>query len=175
MAWQDYAEIQLRHAINDVDDPQRYTASRLQLAWLVGATYVINEFTLATNYVVDIVSMTINPDPTGEATLNVGTDQWTVNLITLRSAIMMVSNDLKLAANSAWAIKDVHMAADMKELYKANKMILDEVKDMYDKIRMQYMVGVNPQLSATLTPINILAGGYRAPLYGYEARDRMLF
>lgn len=174
MAWEDYASIQLRYAINDVDCPQRYDDSRLQQAWLVGATYVVNEFTLASNYIVDIVAMTINPDPTENTETSVS-DPWATNLITLRSAIFMISNDLKLAANSSFLIKDVHMQADMKELYKANKMILDEAKKDYENLRMTYQIGVNPNMQAVLTPINILAGGYRAPLYGYDTRDRLLF
>lgn len=175
MSWQDYSVIQLRHAINDVDEPQKYNDSRLQLAWLVGATYVVNEFTLQTNYFVDLLAMTITPDPTGNVLVGVGIDAWTTNLITLRSAIIMVGNDLKLAANSAWSIKDVHMSADLKELYKANKIVLDEVKSNYEYIRMTYSLGVNPNVQAILTPINILCAGYRAPLYGYECRDRMLY
>lgn len=170
MSWQDVSVIQLRHAINDVDDPQRYDDNRLALAWLVGASYVVQEFTLANNYTVDLVGVTISPDPT-----IAGADPWMTNLTTLRSAIMMISNDMKLAANSSFMIRDVHMQADMRELYKANKMILDEVKDDYENLRMQYCVGVQPQLAAILTPINILAGGYRAPLYGFDTRDRMMF
>lgn len=176
MAWQDVSTVQLRHAINDVDTPQRYTDSRLQLAWLVGASYVIQEFTLINSYAVDLIGVNIYPDPT-EAGVQPGqvADPWMQNLTTLRTAIMMVGNDLRLAANSSWSIKDVNMSVDLKDVYKANKMLLDEVKDDYERLRMTYSVGVNPSVQAVLTPINILAGGYRAPLYGYDARDRMLY
>ena len=174
MSWQDVSVVQLRHAINDVDDPQRYTDSRLQLAWIVGASYVVNEFTLVSNYSVDIVGVDISPDPTAGSNRQYA-DAWAVNLITLRSAIMMISNDLKLASNSAWYIKDVHMSVDMRELHKANKIILDEAKEAYENLRMQYSLGVNPSVQAILTPINILAAGYRVPLYGYDVRDRMIY
>lgn len=172
MSWQDYSVIQLRHAINDVDEPVRYADNRLQLAWLVGASYVVNEFTLQSNYVVDLLEMSIVPDPTGSS---LGTDQWATNLITLRSAIIMVGNDLKLSTNSAWSIRDVHMSVDMKELYKANKIILDEVKEQYEFIRMQYCLGVQPSVQAILTPINIISAGYRPAMYGYAERDRMIY
>lgn len=176
MSWQDVSVVQLRHAINDVDDPNRYSDSRLQLAWIVGASYVVNEFTLANTYGVDIVGVDINPDPTiAGSQPGQYADPWAVNLITLRSAIMMISNDVKLATNSAWSIKDVHMSVDMKELYKANKIILDEAKEAYENLRMQYQIGVNPSVQAVLTPINILAAGYRMPLYGYTERDRMIY
>jgi hypothetical protein len=176
MSWQDVSEIQLRQVINDVDIPQRYTSSRLNLAWLVGASYVSQEFTLMNNYAVDLVGVSINPDPTqtGDQPGQVA-DPWMLNLTTLRTAIMMINNDMKLAANSSFMIRDVHMQADMRELYKANKILLDEANKIYDNIRMQYCVGVQPQLAAILTPINILAGGYRAPLYGFDSRDRMIF
>lgn len=176
MAWQDVSVIQLRHAINDVDDPQRYSDSRLNLAWLVGASYVVQEFTLVNSYNVDLVGININPDPTeAGATAGQVADPWMTNLTTLRSAIFMINNDLKLASTSAYSIKDVHMSADFKEIYKANKMILDEVKSDYENLRMTYQLGVNPNVQAVLTPINILAGGYRFPLYGYDTRDRMVY
>lgn len=175
MAWQDVAVPLLRYAINDVDTPNRYDNYRLQQAFIIGANYVVNEFTLATNYTVDVPGTGINPDPTGDSTLGTGSDPWTTNLAVLRSAIFMISNDMKLAANSAWAVKDVHMSYDGKELYKANQAILKEAKDAYEQLRMTYQVGVNPNVQAVLTPINILSAGYRMPLYGYEARDRMIY
>lgn len=176
MSWQNVVTPLVRYAINDVDAPQRYVDTRIQQAWLIGANYVSQEFTLPNNYIVDIVNTGIIPDPTMAGSQpGQYADPWMINLSALRAAIFMIGNDLRLAANSAWAVKDVHMSIDMKENYKAQKMLLDEAKESYDNIRMQYMVGVQPQLAAVLTPINILAGGYRAPLYGFDTRDRMLF
>src|ERR1700742_844877 len=125
--WQDVVTPLLRYAINDVDSPNRYSDSRIQYGWLVGAFYVTQEFSLANTYIVDLVGTGIYPDPTVNATSGVqSADYWTVNLSTLRSAIIMIGNDLKLASNSAWSIRDVHMSADLREIYKANKEILNE-------------------------------------------------
>lgn len=176
MSWQEVVTPLVRYAINDVDAPQRYVDTRIQQAWLIGANYVSQEFTLPNNYAIDIVNTGISPDPTliGSQPGQYA-DPWMVNLSTLRSAIFMISNDLKLATNSAWYVKDVQIIADLREMYKANKMILDEAKENYENLRMTYQLGVAPNMQAVLTPINILAGGYRAPLYGFDTRDRMLF
>jgi hypothetical protein len=137
---------------------------------------VVQEFTLANSYGVDLIKIDITPDPTvAGAQPGQYADPWAVNLITLRSAIMMISNDLKLAANSAWYIKDVHMSVDMRELHKANKIILDEAKEAYENLRMQYCVGAHPNVQAVLTPINLIFAGYRAPMYPGTYRDRFMY
>lgn len=176
MAWQDISEQLLRYAINDVDDPQHYNASRLNTAWLIGGVYVTAELTLANKYTIDIIGMNINPDPTyGGQEPGQYADQWMVNLTTMRSAIMMLTNDMKIASKTAWLIKDIHTTADLRKIFDANKAILDEMKSLYENAKMTYSVAVNPQIGAILTPFNILAGGYRAPLYGYDNRDRLIF
>lgn len=176
MAWQDVSVIQLRHTINDVDDPQRYEDIRLQLAWLAGASFVINEFTLSNTYTVDLTSMDITPDPTvaGSQPGQVA-DPWAVNLITLRASIFMIQNDLKLAANSAFSVRDVHMSVDTREIYKANQLLLKEVKEQYDQLRMQYNMGVKPAVAAIVSPLNIISAGYRRPIGFYNDRSAVVF
>lgn len=176
MAWQDVSEQQLRFSINDFTYPYRYDTATLNTGWLIGATYVTAELNLANTYTIDLLQQIITPDPSiqGSEPTSV-VDQWMMNLTTMRTSIMILTNDLKLAAKNAYLIRDVHTTADLREMYKANKMILDEMNTLYENAKMQYQCGVNPQLAAVLTPINILCGGYRYPTYGFDARDRMLY
>lgn len=176
MAWQDVSVQQMRYAINDFTYPYRYDDITLNTGWLIGASYVIQEFTLANSYIIDLIQQTITPDPTiggGEPTVTA--DYWMVNLTTMRTAIMILMNDLKIASKSAFLIRDVHTTADLREIYKANKMILDETKQLYDTAKMTYGMGVNPQTAAILTPVNVLAAGWRYPMYGFDARDRPMY
>jgi hypothetical protein len=169
--WQDEMTVILRHTINDVDDPQTYTDSRLQLGLVVGAQFVNTEFDFTQPYTVSVIGLNISPDPTSLP----APDNWFINLTVMKTSMMMLSNDLKLAAQQAWTIKDVDVTVDMKEAYKARKMILDELKEYYEWAGMQYRIGVRSAGQAILTPFNILAGGMRAPLYGFSDRDRMIW
>lgn len=173
--WQNDWTLMLRHVISDVDDPQRYTDDRLQTALLVGAQFVNNEFTLATTYNIDLSQLTLTPDPTIVGSNLATPDEWFTNLSVMKTSIIMLRNDLKLAALSAWKIKDIDVAIDLTAVANVSKELLKDVESLYDQARSQYMVGVNPQCSAILGAFNILAGGCRAPLYGYSDRDRMLF
>lgn len=169
--WTDILPLMLRHVINDVDTPQTYTDNRLQLALLVGAQFVTAEVNLSQKYQLDFIQVSINPDPTSQS----APDEWMMNLMVMRSSIMMLSNNLKVAANSAWVIKDTDMTADLRKVADVNKQLLDEIKGMYDHAKAEYMVGVNPQVSAVLTPFNVLAGGFRGPIYGYGTRDQLIW
>lgn len=167
--WQDIWTIMLRHTINDVDSPQQYSDSRLQTALLVGAQFVNNEFSMATNYVIDLIGLTINPDPT-----NATADEWMTNLTVAKTSVIMLRNNLKLASLSAWTIKDTDVNIDLRKIADVTKQLLDDIEEWYEQARMVYCVGVNPSVQAVLTPINIWAGGSRLPMMG-TSRDRLVW
>ncbi len=169
--WQDEMTIILRHTINDVDDPQTYTDSRLQLGLVVGAQFVNTEYDFTQRYQVNIGTLSIAPDPTTLPT----PDNWFVNLTVMKTALFMLSNDLKNASLSAWIIKDIDISVDLRELAKYKQILLDEMQKYYDWAGQQYRLGVHAAGQAILTPFNVLAGGYRAPLYGYTDRDRLIW
>lgn len=173
MSWQTTMTTILRHTINDVDDPQTYSDSRLQLALLVGANFVNTELDWINKYTVNIEQLNISPDPTGSTPI----DGWFVNLSVMKTTIYMLSNDMKMAANNAYLIKDIDVTVDFKEMYKAKKMILDEMNAIYDQAKIQYQIGVYSAGSAVLTPINILAGNYRGTncYWGASERSRAIW
>ncbi len=150
MSWSDVTITMLRHVIMDVDDPQTYTDSRLELALLVGAQFVNNEFAMNPSYAVDFNLLSISPDPTA-----VPTDPWMVNLTVLRTAIMMLSNDLKVAGMSAWSIKDIGTNVDLRSMAAVKKQLLDELKKVYADAALTFAVAVRPAGKAILSPINI--------------------
>jgi hypothetical protein len=159
----------LRHIINDVDDPQTYTDVRLQTALIVGAQFVTNEVNLVNVYTLDFNEITISPDPT------VNADPWMINLTVMKTSIVMMTNNLRLAGLSSFIIKDIDMMADTTSAARVSKELLDEIKEMYEHAKMEYMIGVAPQVSAILGAFNILAGGSRAPYYSYSDRDRLIW
>src|ERR1035441_8802894 len=103
MSWQTTMTTILRHTINDVDDPQSYTDSRLQLALLIGANFVNTELDFVNKYKVSIEQLSINPDPTGGAI----EDGWFINLSVMKTTILMLMNDLAVASRSGFSMRDI--------------------------------------------------------------------
>ncbi len=144
----------VRVLINDMEDIPTYTDKRLQMALLIGAQFVNNEFTMKYNYIIDTNKITISPDPVpGNDTAN--SDGWMLNLSALKTSIFMLRNDLKLAALSAWSIKDTDVNIDLRNMAIYKKELLTDLEKMWEQDRANYAVGVNPAVAAVLTPINI--------------------
>jgi hypothetical protein len=176
MAWFDDMVTLLRYSINDVDTPQTYTDSRLQQAILVGARFVNREFDFTVEYNSDLNLLTLTPDPTTVQVGNDIRDDWFINLTVMRSALFMLQNDLKLAGNSAWSIKDIDVNIDLRQLAEVKKKIYQEMVDYYDHQGMQYRCGVYSAGASILTPFNILAGNIRGgPMTSWTDRDRCIW
>lgn len=154
MSFLDMGTNMVRILINDMEDVPTYTDNRLQFALLIGAQFVNNEFTMQHNYIINLNTMTITPDPVPENDTT-NSDGWMLNLSTLKTAIFMLRNDLKLAALSAWSIKDIDVNIDLRNLAQYKKALLDDLEKMWEIDRAQYAVGVSPSCAAVLTPINI--------------------
>lgn len=171
MAWQDEVTTILRHTINDVDDPQTYTDSRLQLAFLVGAQFVNTEFDWTPNsYNVNLGQLSLSPDPTTIP------DNWFINLSVIKTSIIMFGNNLKNASNQAWMIKDIDVTVDLRAMAAVQKQILDEMNKYYAQVSIQYRLGVRNPGQAILGPINILAGSWMSAQYGWGSpRDRVVY
>jgi hypothetical protein len=173
MSWQTTMTTILRHTINDVDDPQTYTDSRLQLALLIGANFVNTELNWVNSYQVNIEQLSISPDPTSGA-IN---DNWFINLTVMKTTIFMLTNDLAVAARSGFSMKDIDVTIDFREMYKARKLILDEMNKIYEQAKVQYQIGVYSAGQAILGPINCLAGNYRGTnaYWGPSERSRSIW
>ena len=180
MGWQDEMTTILRHTINDVDDPQLYTDSRLQLAILVGAQFVNTEFDWYPNtYQVNIGQLSLAPDPTTTAGSNfkeIDLNNWFVNLTVLKTSLIMFGNNLRTASQQAFIIKDIDVVVDLRQVAAVNKQIYDEMVKYYDYVSMQYRSAVRCPGQAILGPINVLAGNWTSAQYGYgEVRDRIVY
>jgi hypothetical protein len=82
MAWQTDMVVMLRFLINDVEAPQTYTDERLETLIAVAATYVLSEMKFHYEYVVNISTPSITPDPTDIPDLAF------MNLVTLKAACL---------------------------------------------------------------------------------------
>ena len=175
MSWDIEMPLALRFIINDVDDPQQYTDSRLQTAILVGARFTYSECSFNNAYYADIIKNTLNPDPTITTATSTGADQWFVNLTLYKTSLMMLRNNLKIAANSAYLIQDEGMKADLRQIAVHQKELLKDAENGWEDLKRDYMLGHYANGQAILTPFNILAGGFRSPLFAYSDRDRVVW
>lgn len=66
--WQIEIPIIVRNLINDFNTPPTYSDDRIEQLILVAAQYVLMEVNLDTNYIVNIVTMDISPDPSDPST-----------------------------------------------------------------------------------------------------------
>ncbi len=171
MSWQNEMIMCERYLINDVDSPLTYTDNRLQAMLVIAAGFVIPQFNFSQNFTSDANAMTITPDPTLTPTV----DEWLVNFILYQAAIMMTRNELRSASNSAVSFKEFHTSVDMKDIYKSKKEILKDFQDVYEKMELQYRIGVRPAGSAIMTPINLGFGALGRGMWSYSNRDSVLF
>lgn len=162
----------VRILINDMEDSPTYTDKRLQMALLIGAQFVTNEFTMKNKYIIDFNKITISPDPVPRNDTT-NADGWMLNLSVLKTSIFMLRNDLKLASLSSWSIKDTDVNIDLRNMAVYKKTLLDDLEKMWEIDRAQYMVGSNPSCAAILTPINIWSYMGHQQNYGFNPRDHI--
>lgn len=175
MAFLDAGIIMVRSLINDWDSPQTYDENRLRMALLVGAQFVNNEFSMQHNYVINFNTMSISPDPVPNDDTT-GADGWMLNLSSLKTSIMMLRNDLKIASLSAWSIRDSDVNIDLRNMAQFKKTLLDDLLKMWEIDRAQYAVGVSPSCAAILTPINIYGSmGHGQSNYSYSLRNQVVY
>jgi hypothetical protein len=189
MAWADELTRYLRYSIGDYDDPQTYTDNRLCSMLVMAANFIIPQYDFTnTNvhsatfagqqqytyntqgFTADAVAMTITPDPTILPYAN----EWFSNFIVFQAAIMISRNELRAATSNAFSFKEFHTSVDMKEIWKAKRELLKELQEVMEKLDMVYRVSVRPAGSAILSPFNVIAGGWRGPVYVFSDRDRFV-
>lgn len=166
--WQDIMVTMLRYMVNDYNSPQIYDDNTLTVAILVNSIFVNQELNFIVSFNSDIINLTLTPDPTTLPDYNF------VNLVVLRTAVMIVMNEYKVAANSAFSFKEFHSAVDLKGVATAKKLIWEELQKLYDDKRMAYQMGIRVSGKAILSPINIFSGGWRGGAT-YLWADRGLF
>src|SRR3990167_2800319 len=98
MAWQDVTTNIVRGLIGDIDTPQTYTDGRLLYIELNSAHLLLNEVSFNSDYTVDVQASSISPDPLTDTTF--------INLLALRSAVLISNSEYKTAAKQSFIVKD---------------------------------------------------------------------
>ena len=183
--WSEVMTTMLRFMVNDYGTPQTYTDNVLKSALLVNAQFVAQELNFSQTFTVDLVKLNLTPDPTGgmppqfdsmgnQITPATPPDYNFINLTVLRTAVMITMNEYRTATNSAIMFREFHSQADMRGIAAAKKELWTELEKIYKQKQLHYQVGIRVSGQAILSPINIIAGGWRGPIYVYSDHDRFV-
>ncbi len=146
--------------IDDVVTPYTYGDDRLEELFLVAAKFVNAEADFVNDYVVDIDSLTLTPDPTNTNTL----DDDFLALTCLKAVCLLARAELKKSAGQAIDIKDGPTSVSMKGVPSAKKEVMKGVCDEYERAMFDYRAGDR-------AVGKIIVGPYRYGLNTYDGRS----
>lgn len=132
--WQNTSIQILRVLINDTDyDNYTYSDPRLLNIILVGAYNTAAEIEFDNDYTVNIGAKTITPDPSA--------DKDFINLLTLKSACILLSGEIKKESCNAVSVKDGVSAIDYRGVVAALQALQNYTCGKYDELAFEYESG----------------------------------
>ena len=150
MTWQTDMTLIIRSIINDLDSSNyTYTDSRIQQAIAVAAQLVQKEITFPNVYEVDLSVPSITPDPT----LTTPRDDAFINLVSLKTVVVIYSGELRLGAKIGIKVVDGPSQIDATSMYKNLQELLNAVVAAYNKARVDYLLGNSIAGQVISTPI----------------------
>jgi len=139
MAWDTTMVQMLRVLINDLADTPTYSDTRLTQVITVAGQYVQHDVNLTTTYTIDVVNLTMSPDPTLTATLDLAF----TNMCVMKSACIIDQGSARSAALSA-GIKAVGgpVSLDTKDHMKGFETLLSQTAcQNYEDMVTQWNAG----------------------------------
>lgn len=164
MAWDTELVTLLRSIIGDIDTGSpSYTDSKLQSIILASAQF-LEDLEFNHDYIVDIDSNTLSPDPT------TGTkDNGFINLVVLKAACILANAELQRRSSQAVAIKDGPSSIDGKGIIATLQDWADRMCKGFQSAELEHRLGaVNPG-QAIIGPHRTEYSGYSYP-YNHRSR-----
>lgn len=137
----------LRNIIDDTD-ATTYSNSRLEEIILVAGQLLFSQVSLQNTYTIDVESHTMTPDPT---TISPKDNDF-INLLILKSAVIIVGSEVKTLTAQAYRVTDGPATIDASSVYKAKMELLKNLKEDLDKAIVLYQMGAGSGGQAILTP-----------------------
>ena len=135
MPWQNEMTLIIRHLVNDLDSSSYvFTDSRLEEAVLVSAQLASLEIDFENTYTIDVDSVSLSPDPTDSS----NKDDSFINLVSLKTAQMLLGSELKTHSLNAISLRDGPSALDLRGIVTGLKILFDDINKRYDEALMQY-------------------------------------
>lgn len=155
MVWTTSLVLMVRYLINDIDSVA-YTDARLKQSIVISAQLSSFDVSFDKTYTIDIDAVTITPDPFD------GTqDSGFINLIALRSALLIFSNEAKLASSLGLRVTDGPSTIDISGRLSSALRLLDSARGAYEKAKVDYVIGNARGFQAITTPYTVpfISGG----------------
>lgn len=150
MAWQIELVTIVRNLIHDLDTPPTYSQSRLEETILVNAQLLNKTVDFPNDYTIDVDAITLSPDPT-EGTKDIGF----INLVCLKTAVMITYGELKTAANQSIEVRDGPSSISLGGIYKAVKDLHNELKEQFELEKVRYQAGNSKAGHGVLGPTTV--------------------
>jgi hypothetical protein len=159
MSWDVEVVETVRYLIGDVDSPQKYSDTRLKTAATISSNFVSREISLLNTYVINISLQTIVPDPS----LTDPIDYGFLDLISLRTAILIMQGEVKIYATSSIRVMDGPSSIDIAGIFLNTKKIIDDLNLTYSMAKNRYIMnssGYGKSVLSTTIDTSIGQGGY---------------
>ena len=135
MAWQNEMSIIVRHLINDLDSGSYvFTDSRIEESILVSAQLVLHEIDFGKIYTIDVDGSSLSPDPTTTD----DKDNSFINLVSMKTASILIGSELKTHALNAIALRDGPSSLDLRGIVSSLKILFDDINKKYDDTKLEY-------------------------------------
>lgn len=135
MPWQNEMTIIVRHLVNDLDSTN-YTFSddRLEESILVSSQLSILEIDFEQIYTIEVDTSSLSPDPTNSS----NKDDSFINLVSLKTAQMLIGSELKTHSLQAVAMRDGPSSIDLRGIVAGLKILFDDINRRYEEAVTQY-------------------------------------
>lgn len=173
MSWQIEIPLIVRTLISDLSDSPTYTDDRLQQTIVIAASYVQREMNFDTEYNIDLVNLTITPDPAVASTR----DEDFIGFSALRAGCFLDQSTFRTKAASEGIRTQLGPAnLSVAGNLKGYQMILETGPcAMYDKLKLEYEIGNIKYVKAILSPFVGNKFDPRSLLSDHGDRDRTFY
>jgi hypothetical protein len=135
MPWQNEMTLIVRHLVNDLNTSDyTFTDSRLEEAVLVSAQLASLEIDFEKTYTIDVDSVSLSPDPT----ITGDKDDSFINLVSLKTAHMLLGSEIKTHSLNAISLRDGPSALDLRGIVTGLKILFDDITVRFEEAKMQY-------------------------------------
>ena len=148
MAWTDDMPTIVRYLVNDVDSNNyTYTNGRIKQTIVVAAQLVLNEIDFDKTYTVTVSTSGISPDPTAATK-----DDAFINLVSLKSACLIASSELRTKSLDAVRVSDGSSSIDAGGVLRGFEALSKSMCQRYESAKLEYKAGNSVAGQAILSP-----------------------
>jgi hypothetical protein len=149
MSWQGQMSTIVRHLIDDLDAAKyKYSQNRVETAILVSAQLTTMNVDFNNSYTINVESCSLSPDPTDTGTK----DNPFINLVSLRTACIILGGEIRSESGNAISIKDGPSAIDLRGVSQVLATLYKDLSDRYDHTLLEYRAGNSIAGHAILGP-----------------------